>query len=467
MRLVVIGGVAAGTKAASRAKRVAPEAEVVIYQEEPEVSISECGTPYFISGVIEARESLVARTPEQFEENGVEARTRHRVEEIDAKAKRLVVRDLASGETFEDSYDRLIVATGAKSVELPVPGADLEGVFTLRFLTDADRIRAYIEERAPKRAVVIGGGYIGLEMAENFAHLGMEVSVVEAGERLAPTYGEEVARRVTAHLEEKGVRVHTCASADEISCVPGEAEDCASRVESVRFEGGEFPADIVVVGIGVRPVVDLARAAGVRVGKTGAIEVDENMRTSVEDVWAAGDCAQTTNLVTGEPTWLPLGDVANKMGRVAGTNAVLDGFSEDLLSFPGVLGTGIFRVFDLGVGTTGLSEEEATEAGFDPVSVTIEANSRAGYFPGAQPLVFVMIADSGTGRVLGAEVVGGGADKLTDVAATAVWAGMTCDDLVNADLAYAPPFGPTISPVIQAATVLSGKVEKTRSARSS
>lgn len=452
----MIGGVAAGTKAASRAKRVAPEAEVVVYQAEPEVSISECGLPYHVSGLIPSRNSLIARTPEEFCENGISAKTRHRVEAVNTETKTLTVRNLETDDSFEDKYDRLIVATGSKSVELPVPGADLEGVFTLKFLTDADAMKEYIERRSPKRAVVIGGGYIGLEMAENLHHLGMNVEVVEAGERLAPTYGEEIAGRVRSHLEEKGVRVHVCASADELSCIPGEAEDCTGRVESVKFGETEIEADIVLVGIGVRPETQLAKSFGVEVGETGAIKVDENMRTNLPDVWAAGDCVETTNLVSGGAMWLALGDVANKMGRVAGTNAAT---GEATLKFPGVLGTGIFKVFDLGVGSTGLSEEEARDAGFDPISVSIEANDRAGYYPGAEPVLFEMIADAKTGRVLGAEAVGAGVDKLTDVAATAIWAGMTCEDLVNADLAYAPPFGPTSSPVIQAATVLSGKVK--------
>ncbi|WP_119066228.1 FAD-dependent oxidoreductase [Rubrobacter indicoceani] len=455
MRLVVIGGVAAGTKAASRAKRVAPELEVVVYQAEPEVSISECGLPYHVSEVIPDRERLVARTPEKFAENDIEAKVRHRVEAVDPEGRRLTVKNLDSGETFEDTYDRLIVATGSKSVKLPVPGADLEGVFTLKFLTDADAMKAYIKKRSPERAVVVGGGYIGLEMAENLHHLGMEVQVVEAGEHLAPTYGETVADRVRGHLEGQGVRVHVCAAADEVSCVPGEAEDCTGRVESVRFGDTELPADFVLVGIGVRPEVRLAESFGVKLGETGAIEVDENMRTNVADVWAAGDCVETTNRVSGKPMWLALGDVANKMGRVAGTNAAT---GQPTLAFPGVLGTGIFKVFDLGVGATGLSEGEARDAGFDPVSVTIEARDRAGYYPGARPVLLEMVADGKTGRVLGVEAVGSGVDKLTDVAATAIWARLTCDDLVNADLAYAPPFGPTNSPVIQAATVLSGKV---------
>src|SRR3712207_4024831 len=346
MRLVILGGVAAGTKAASRARRLDPDLEITVYQEEPEPSISECGLPYLLSGVVGARENLIARTPEKFAEKDIEVLVRHRVESIDAAGKKLSVRNLSTGEAFDDTYDRLIIATGARAVLPPIPGADLEGVFKLRFLTDADEIRRYMEERSPKRAAVVGGGYIGLEVAENLCRLGMEVSLIEAEERVALAYGPEVAGRVEEHLEENGVGVYTGAKVDGFG---GEG-----RVESVRFGDGEMAADLVVVGIGAEPRVELAEEAGVEVGGSGAIRVDGHMRTSLPDVWAAGDCVETVNLVSGKPVWVPLGDTANQMGRVAGTNAAT---GEDTLGFPGVLGTGIFKVFDLGVGKTGLSED--------------------------------------------------------------------------------------------------------------
>ncbi|MGH3085973.1 MAG: FAD-dependent oxidoreductase [Rubrobacteraceae bacterium] len=455
MRLVVVGGVAAGTKAASRAKRVAPEAEVVIYQAEPDVSISECGMPYLLSGIVEERERLVARTPEEFEEKGIEVKVRHRVEGLDAEKKKLLVRNLDSDSAFEDSYDRLIIATGAKAILPPISGSDLDGVFTLRFLTDADEIQRHIQKRSPRRAVVVGGGYIGLEMAESLTKRGMEVALIEAGERLVPTYGPEVARITDEHLEEKGVRVFAGDAVEEMACEGGD-DGC---VHVVEFGEERIEADLVVVGIGVRPEVELAKRAGIKLGPTGAVQTDEHLKTNLPDVWAAGDCAETTNLVSGEPAWVPLGDTANQMGRVAGTNAAK---GDDALKFPGVLGTGIFKVFDLGVGKTGLSESEAEEAGFETLCAGVEATNRAGYFPGSADVFFKLIADKNSGRVLGAEAVGAGADKLIDVSATAVWGELTVSSLVNIDLAYAPPFGPTLSPVIQAATVLSGKFEKNR-----
>ena len=452
MRLVIVGGVAAGTKAASRARRVDPGMEITVYQEEPEPSISECGLPYFLSGVVERREELVARTPDRFAEQGIEVLVRHRVERIDAADKRLSVCDLAGGEAFEDSYDRLVIATGARAVLPPIPGADLDGVFKLRFLTDADEVRGYIGRRSPRRAVVVGGGYIGLEVAENLCRLGMEVSLVEGEDRVALAYGPAVSERVEAELGEHGVRAFTGA---KVEAFLGE-----ERVRAVRFGGTEIEADLVIFGVGIVPCVDLAEEAGAEIGPTGAIRVDGRMRTSLPDVWAAGDCVETTSLVSGKPAWVPLGDTANQMGRVAGTNAASS--AGDEFEFPGILGTGIFKVFDLGVGKTGLSEEEAEASGFEVVSAAVEVSDRAAYYPGAEEVFLKLIADARTGRLIGAESAGPGADKLTDVCATALWGGLSYTDLVNLDLAYSPPYGPALSPVIQAATVLSGKFERAR-----
>ena len=458
MRLVVIGGVAAGTKAASRARRLDPDLEVTIYGEEPDTSISECGLPYLLSGVVERREDLVARTPEKFAEKGIEALVEHRVEEVNPRDKKLVVRNLASGESFEDSYDRLIICTGAKAFIPPVDGASLDGVFVLRFLTDSDGIVSHIRERSPKKAVVVGGGYIGLEVAENLIALGMEVSLVEAADRLAGAFGQEIGAKVEEHVKEKGVRVFT---GEPVEAFVGDGPS-GGRVRAVRFGGREIEAEIAIVSVGIKPEVSLAKAAGAEIGETGAIRVDKHLRTSLPEVWAAGDCVESTNLVTGEPAWVPLGDTANQMGRVAGTNAASN---EDALEFPGVLGTGIFKVFDLAIAGTGLSEEEAEDAGFEPVVATVKTVSAASYYPGGEKGILKLVADGKTGRLLGAEAVGETADKLVDICATAIWGKLSYPDLVNLDLAYAPPFGPALSPVIQAASVLSNEFDRREGVR--
>ena len=450
MRLVVVGGVAAGTKAASRARRLDPGLEITVYQAEPEPSISECGLPYLLSGMVESRDRLVARTPEKFAEGNIDMRVRHRVEKILPGTKKLTVLDLATGETFEDFYDRLVVATGARAVLPPIPGAGLDGIFELRFLTDADEVLRYTKAQSPGKAVVVGGGYIGLEVAENLCRMGMEVSIIEGEDRVALSYGSEVSERVEAELKRNGIRVFTGERVEEFV---GDG-----RVRAVRFGEGELEAQLVILGVGVKPSVGLAQEAGAELGPTGAIRVDKHMRTNLPDVWAAGDCVETVNLVSGTPAWVPLGDTANQMGRVVGTN-VASPAGEEVLTFPGVLGTGIFKVFDLGVGKTGLSEEEAADAGFETASASIEARDRAGYYPGAEKVFLKLIADAQTGRLLGAEAAGSGADKLTDICATALWGGLSYPDLINIDLAYSPPYGPALSPVIQAATILSGSLE--------
>ncbi len=297
----------------------------------------------------------------------------------------------------------------------------------------------------------MGGGYIGLEVAENLCRMGMEVALIEGEDRVALAYGPEVSDRVEAELEDNGVHVFTGEKVEEFV---GDG-----RVRSVRFGEQEREAELVIVGVGVKPSVDLARAAGAELGPTGAIRVDKEMKTNLPDVWAAGDCVETANLVSGGPVWVPLGDTANQMGRVAGTNAAS---SENPLEFPGVLGTGIFKVFDLGVAKTGLSEAEAREAGFETIAASIEARDRAAYYPGAGKVFLKLIADANTGRLLGAESAGSGADKLVDVCAAAIWGRLSYPDLVNIDLAYSPPYGPALSPVIQAATILSGKFDRAR-----
>lgn len=447
MRLVIIGGVAAGTKAASRARRVDEAAEITLYQEEPDISISECGMPYAISGTVEERSRLTSRTPEDFAEKDIEVLVRHRVESIDPEGKTLSVENLETGEAFEDQYDRLVISTGAQAVMPPINGADLDGVFKLRFLTDLDDILAYMERHSPKKAVVVGGGYIGLEVAENLVKAGLEVSIVEAADQVAIAYGQEVADIVCDHLRDKGVKLYT---GDQVGQFTGE-----DRVRGVKFGDTELETDLVVVGVGIKPRVDLAEDAGVEIGPAGAIRVDEHMKTNLPNIWAAGDCVETTNLASGKPAWVPLGDTANQMGRVAGTNAAS---GEDTLSFPGVLGTGIFKVFDLGVGKTGLSVNEAEDAGFEVASTGIESVDRAGYFPSAEKVFLKLIAEKSTGRLLGAECAGPRADKPLEVCATAIWGRLRIEDLINIDLAYAPPFSPTLSPVTQAATVLSGKL---------
>ena len=448
-RLVIIGGVAAGAKAAAKARRMRPDLEIVVYQDEAEVSYSACGQPYVLSGVIENRDKIVIRRPEEFASDNIRVLTRRRVEAIDVAARQLRLRDLSANNETVTGYDKLILATGARPIIPDVDGMDLQGVLTLRSLADLDRFSSTIASLKPKRAAIIGAGYIGLELAETFHKLNITTTIIEKFARILPKFDEEMAQQVSAHLQEHKVELVTGQGLAGITGNDG-------RVVSVSTDWGlERDVDLVVIAIGVRPNTELAKSGGITLGATGAIAVDEKMQTQAPGIYAAGDCCETVDRVTGKTTWLPLGDIANLQGRVAGENA-----AGGNASFPGVLGTAIFKAFDLNVACTGLSESAARAAGYDAISVNVNRSDRARYYPGGNSLTVKLVADRQGGRLLGAQVIGPGkADKMIDIAATALLGRLTCGDLENADLAYAPPFSPVLSPVITAAGALNSKVQ--------
>lgn len=431
-KVVIIGGVAAGMKAAATAHRRRPDLDIVVLQEDAEVSYSACGLPYYLGApdVIQ-RSQLIARTVDRFRSDGIDLRAEHRVEEVDITRGTVRVRSTSSGKLAEESFDQLLFATGARAI---VPKLEFASgappVLPLRSLRDADAMMPFIRSRAA--VSIIGGGYVGLELAEALVARGMLVTVVEAMDRLLPAFEPVIGQSVVASLVEHGVRV-----------VTGNSAVGLSRTGLLLADGSEIPADLVVTAIGVRPNVELAAASGIKVGETGAIVVDDGMRSNVDHVFAAGDCVESRHQISGDAVWYPLGDIANRQGRVAGEN-LAGGHSR----FPGVLGTAIFKLFDYGVGRTGLSDAQATAAGFNPVRVNAQVPSRARYMPDSRMVNAWLSYDAASGRVLGGEAVGGDAvDKFIDVVATASWAGMTYDDLAELDLAYAPPFSPVFSTV--------------------
>lgn len=438
-RLVVVGGVAAGMSAASKARRIDPGLEVVVYEKSGFVSYGACGLPYYIQGIIDDHSTLIARTPVQFARQGIEVHLHHEVMEIDPEGRRVRVRDLEAGREFEVEYDRLVLTTGGNAVRPPFPGIDREGVFTLRRVEDGIALRRFIEEKSPERAVIVGGGYIGLEMAEAFRSRGLEVTVVEMLPQLVPNLDAEMASLVREELERNGVRVLLEHRVEEIG---GD-----ERVEAVIASGVEVPADLVLVAVGVRPNVDLARRAGIDLGPTGAVAVDDHQRTNLEGVFAAGDVAEARHIVTGKPVYIPLGTTANKQGRVAGENVA----GGDAV-FHGVAGTAVAKVFGLEVARTGLTERQAREEGFEPLSTTVKAASQAHYYPGGGPL-HVRLVFRKDGHLLGAQMVGKGAAKRIDVVAAALQAGWGIRDLQRLDLSYAPPFAPVWDPILVAANV--------------
>jgi NADPH-dependent 2,4-dienoyl-CoA reductase/sulfur reductase-like enzyme len=432
-RLVVIGGDAAGMSAASQARRRRPAAdlEIVAYERSSWVSYSACGEPYHVAGQVDPLEALVARTPEQFRRRDIDVHIRHEVTAIDTAARTVTVRRLGDGTIFDDRYDQLLIATGATAVRPLITGRDLAGVHELRTLDDAAELRA-VADRGPASVVIVGGGYIGLETAEAFHERGWDVSVVSAHPGvLDRLLDPDMGLVVVEAMRERGIRVVTGV---RVSSIIG-----ADRVEGVEVDDEPIPATAVILGLGSRPEVELAEAAGIPLGPTGAIAVDDTQRTSVDRIWAAGDCAEARHRLTGRPANVHLGTIANKTGRVAGIN--LGGESA---TFPGTLGTAITRVCDLEIAAVGLRTSDAIEAGFDAVDGTAKGTTTAGYMPEAEPMTIRAVAERGTGRLLGAQIVGGsGAGKRIDVFATAIWNRMTAEDLEWTDLSYAPPFSGT------------------------
>jgi NADPH-dependent 2,4-dienoyl-CoA reductase/sulfur reductase-like enzyme/rhodanese-related sulfurtransferase len=447
-RLLVIGGVAAGPKAAAKAKRCDPQMEVVIYQGEEEVSYAGCGLPYFIGGVIEEREELISRTPGKFAQDGIKVLRNRNIEEIDIKERTIVGKNLESGAMFKDHFDRLVFATGAQPIRPKIEGIDLGHVFYLRSIFDADAIHQAMRSDKITDVVIAGGGYIGLEMAEALVRLGMRVTIVELAPQILTLFDDDFAGILRQYLEGRGVQIYT---SEGIQALRGKE----GKVTHVRTAAREIEANAVLLSLGIRPQVELAKKAGLRIGETGAIWVNERMETSAEGIYAAGDCAETTYLITGKKVWIPLGSTANKQGRVVGVN-VCGGSTV----FPGVMGTAIFKVFDFNVAKTGLNMREAEKEGFHPVQAIVRGFDRAHYYPGERESTLKVIADQETGRILGGQAIGEGpSDKFIDILAMALHGKMTCQDLANVDLAYAPPFSPVLSPVIVAANVLTNKLE--------
>ncbi|HKD59878.1 MAG TPA: FAD-dependent oxidoreductase [Terracidiphilus sp.] len=431
-RIVIVGGVAGGASAAARARRADESAEIHVFERGPYISFANCGLPYHIAGEIEDRSKLLLMTPEKmWVRSRVQVHVNHEVLSIDRSAKTIRVRrDDGTEEDF--AYDKLILSQGAKPIVPPISGADLPNVFTLRDVPDMDRIIAFADSRQPKTAAIIGGGFIGLEMAEAFHRRGIHVTVIEKLPHILPLLDSDMAQ----HLQNR-VR------ANDFGIVTG-AEAKSFSAKGVELADGAFvPAELILLSVGVRAEVDLAKRSGLEIGVTGGVRVNARMESSDPDIYAVGDAAETTHMLTGARTRIPLAGPANRQGRIAGANAAGGHFL-----YPGALGTSIVRVLQMTAGFTGLNSAQAAKAGFSFfTSVTIDPN-HAGYYPGSRPMTIKIIAEEGTGRLLGAQIVGeDGVDKRTDVLATAIAGRMTVFDLESLDLAYAPPFGSANDPI--------------------
>jgi NADPH-dependent 2,4-dienoyl-CoA reductase/sulfur reductase-like enzyme/rhodanese-related sulfurtransferase len=431
-KIVIVGGVAGGASAAARARRVDESAEIHVFERGPYISFANCGLPYHIAGEIEDRAKLLIMTPEKmWARSRVQVHVHSEVVSINREDKTIQVRR-ADGSEEDFSYDKLILSQGARPIVPPIPGADLPNVFTLRDVPDMDRIIAFADSQQPKTAAVIGGGFIGLEMAEAFYRRGMKVTIIERLAQVLPLLDRDLALQLKNRLRGEDFRIVTGAEARRFS------------EKGVELGDGTFvPAELILLSVGVRAEVELAKAAGLEIGVTGGVKVNARMESSDPDIYAVGDAAETTHMLTGERTRIPLAGPANRQGRTAGANAAGGRFL-----YHGALGTSIVRVMHMTAGSTGLNSAQAAKAGLSFfTSVTIDSN-HAGYYPGALPMMIKIIAEEGTGRLLGAQIVGEkGVDKRIDVLATAIAGRMTVFDLESLDLAYAPPFGSANDPI--------------------
>jgi len=454
-RLIVIGGDAAGMAAASQARRrrTADDLEIVAFERGNFTSYSACGIPYWVGGQVSARDDLIARDPATFrDKHQIDVRLRHEVTAIDLDRREVVARDLTGGGEVRERFDLLMYATGATPTHPDWARTQARGVFGVQTLDDGAALIAWLDGTPRcRRAVVVGGGYIGVEMAEAMLHHGLSVTLVDRGEQPMSTMDPDMGAMVRDALIGLGVEVRTGCQVTGLTTEAG-------RVTGVLTDAGEIPADVVVLGLGVRPNTALAAAGGLPLGLSGGVRVDQRMQVpDVDRVWAAGDCVESLHRVTGQPVHIPLGTHANKQGRVAGIN-IGGGYA----TFPGVVGTAITKVCDLEVARTGLRERDATAAGFEFVTVRVESTSRAGYYPGAAPMTVKLIAERRSGRLLGAQIVGRSeAAKRIDALAVALWNRMTVDEMTALDLGYAPPYAPVWDPVLIAARKAMEAVETT------
>ena len=431
-RIIIVGGVAGGASAAAKARRIDENAEIHVFERGPFISFANCGLPYYIAGEIDDRAKLIIMTPEKFwTRSRVHAHVNHEALSINRTAKTIQVKG-PDCSTRDVAYDKLILSQGAKPIVPPIPGVQLPHVFTLRDIPDMDRIEKFMDEHKPKRAVVIGGGFIGMEMAEAFHHRGMQVTVVELSPHILPLLDHDMA----TNLENQTRR-------DDFNFKTGTGATAFTR-DGVEFaDGSKLAADLILLSVGVKAEVELAKSAGLEIGVTGGVKTNGRMESSDPDIYAVGDAAETMHALTGARARIALAGPANRQGRIAGANA-----AGAKLTYPGALGTSIVRVLNMTVGFTGLNNAQATKAGFSFFTSLTRDHSHAHYYPGATPVMSKIIVEEGTGRLLGAQVMGeSGVDKRVDVFATAIAGKMTVDDLENLDLAYSPPFGSANDPV--------------------
>lgn len=448
MKIVIIGGVAAGAKAAAKARRLLPDAKIDIYTEDTHVSYSSCGLPYYVQGNFNDYKKLIVRTPEEFAQQNVDVHLLNRVIKIIPKIQKILVKDLTNDVEFPVAYDKLVIATGAKPYIPDIKNVNMPNVYKVRTLEDGIAIKEAMQNA--RHVTIVGGGYIGIEMLESFVKNNIQTTLIEASSHVLSMLDSDIAELIIEYIKEKSNDYAKLLTNDTVVSFEGK-----DKVEEVITANGEhFATDMVIMCAGIRPTVDIAVDAGINLGKTGAIKVNSRMETNIENIYACGDCIEETNVITHRQVWLPLGTNANKEGRCAAVN--LAGYTED---FEGVLGSTVTRYLNLTISTTGLTHKVAEEEGFDPVSIVVTKRDKAGYMPEVRNVTIKLTADKRTHKLLGGQAIGcGDADKRINTLSVGLLNGITVEEFLGADITYAPPFSTTIDPLLSATRLLIDKL---------
>lgn len=448
MNIVIIGGVAAGAKAAAKARRLLPDAKIDIYTEDTHVSYSSCGLPYYIQGNFNDYKKLIVRTPEEFAQQNVDVHLLNRVIKIIPKTQKILVKDLTNDVEFPVAYDKLVIATGAKPYIPDIKNVNMPNVYKVRTLEDGIAIKEAMQNA--RHVTIVGGGYIGIEMLESFVKNNIQTTLIEASSHVLSMLDSDIAELIIEYINEESNDYAKLLTNDTVVSFEGK-----DKVEEVITANGEhFATDMVIMCAGIRPTVDIAVEAGIKLGKTGAIKVNSRMETNIENIYACGDCIEETNVITHRQVWLPLGTNANKEGRCAAVN--LAGYTED---FEGVLGSTVTRYLNLTISTTGLTHKVAEEEGFDPVSIVVTKRDKAGYMPEVRNVTIKLTADKRTHKLLGGQAIGcGDADKRINTLSVGLLNGITVEEFLGADITYAPPFSTTIDPLLSATRLLIDKL---------
>lgn len=450
MKIVILGGVAAGAKTAAKTRRLLPDANIELYTDDTHISYSSCGLPYYIQGNFEDYKTLLVRSPEEFEQQGVKIHLEHKAIKLLPESQQILILNMKNNRSHLVEYDKLVIATGARPIIPEIVNANLKNVFTLRKIEDGIKIRECALKS--KHATIIGSGYIGLELLEAFVELGLKVTLVEFAKTIAPVFDEDISEIISKQLMSvNNGRFNIMTSEFVTEFVPDN-----DKVASVKTGSGKiFDTDFVVICTGVRPNIEFALDSGLAIGETGAIKVNKHMHTNLPHVYACGDCAEKTSLITGLKIWVPLGSTANKEARVASIN--LSGGDTD---FNGILGSAVVRCLNLTMSMTGLTEKKAKLLGYDPITATVTKYDKVGYMPDVNNITLKLIADRRTGLLLGGQAVGAGdADKRINTLTTALLGRLTVEEFVKNDMTYAPPYSPTIDPLLNAGQILISKME--------